>query len=144
MRDQGWQSQFHNADRREKGYRGRPREAGLAMWRMATPLPSLIAGVDFDAGEELQRQLDSFEPAAFVVGGPFEVAFAGGSEASSHDGPEASSPAGGLVATVDESAGSRGMGTMVQGVAERRKCVEAKMFSNGGCRSSAVIGDIEC
>jgi hypothetical protein len=129
MRDQGWQSQFHNADRREKGYivEGRARP----VWRKATPLPSLIAGVDFDAGEELQRQLDSFEPAAFV-GGPFEVAFAGGSEASSHDGPEASSPAGGLVATVDESAGSRGMGTMVQGVAERPRGIDDLLGGDGG------------
>jgi hypothetical protein len=49
--------QFTGA-RFKRGYRGRPRDAPV--WRMATPLRSLIAGVDFDAGEDLQlsdRQL---------------------------------------------------------------------------------------
>ena len=46
---------------------------------MATLPPSLIAGVDFDPGEEVLRHLDDLEPAA-VVGDVLNMASVGGSE----------------------------------------------------------------
>jgi hypothetical protein len=106
---------------------------------MATLPPSLIAGVDFDPGEEVLRHLDDFNPAA-VVGDVLNMASVGGSEASMHEGDEALPPAAGIVATVDGVSGAHGVPTMVQGAVERRKCVEAKMFTNGGFRSSSVVG----
>jgi hypothetical protein len=59
-----------------------------------------------------------------------------------HEGDEASPPAAGIVATVDSVSGAHGVPTMVQGAVERRKCRawEAKMFTNGGFRSSSVVG----
>jgi hypothetical protein len=57
-----------------------------------------------------------------------------------HEGDEALPPAAGIVATVDGVSGAHGVPTMVQGAVERRKCVEAKMFTNGGFRSSSVVG----